>query len=237
MKRKALSGVILGLSIGMVGGCAALYCKDCEETRLTIVRNEVQPLPPVVAVRNVKHPSEVAKISGVNEHVICLSDVCIQKSDLEYDAIWLHFAPDDFSGDVLGLKAAIEQKAVIDDDGYMVIESGLVGSKHFAFDSSKLLGSTAGLISAAKKGRDCKTCRISITGHTDSSGSAAYNTGLSLRRANAVKSWLVVNGVSPSQIVVKGKGKTMPIASNNTKAGRAKNRRAEYRVELKFEEN
>lgn len=69
--------------------------------------------------------------------------------------------------------------------------------------------------------------KVSLTGHTDSKGSDAYNQRLSLQRAQAVKAFLTRNGVKASQIQVTGKGEAMPIESNETEEGRAKNRRVE----------
>lgn len=71
---------------------------------------------------------------------------------------------------------------------------------------------------------------IIATGYTDWIGTEAYNYKLSLRRANAVKAYLVSKGVPADQIKVVGKGKNDPIASNKTAAGRAKNRRVEIVV-------
>ncbi len=68
--------------------------------------------------------------------------------------------------------------------------------------------------------------KIEIQGHTDSSGSDEYNLILSQKRAEAVKKVLVEEfGIDPDRIVAKGYGETMPIASNDTPEGRAKNRR------------
>jgi len=71
---------------------------------------------------------------------------------------------------------------------------------------------------------------IIATGHTDSTGPAAYNQGLSERRANAVKTYLVNQGVPTDRVYVEGKGATQPIASNATREGRAQNRRVEIEV-------
>ena len=71
---------------------------------------------------------------------------------------------------------------------------------------------------------------IRVEGHTDSKGSDEYNMDLSKRRANAVKTLLVMRGVADSRIEVVGFGKTMPVASNDTEAGRQKNRRVEIRI-------
>jgi OOP family OmpA-OmpF porin len=71
---------------------------------------------------------------------------------------------------------------------------------------------------------------IIAVGHTDSVGSEAYNQGLSERRANAVKDYLVSKGIEKNRVYTEGKGKKQPIASNSTAEGRAKNRRTEIEV-------
>lgn len=71
---------------------------------------------------------------------------------------------------------------------------------------------------------------IRVEGHTDSVGSDAYNMDLSTRRANAVKTLLVQRGVADSRIEVVGYGETIPIATNDTEAGRQKNRRVEIKI-------
>lgn len=73
--------------------------------------------------------------------------------------------------------------------------------------------------------------QITITGHTDSRGSEKYNQGLSERRANSVRDYLVSRGVSSSSISTNGRGELEPVASNDTTEGRQKNRRVDIVIE------
>ncbi|MBT0959301.1 OmpA family protein [Alphaproteobacteria bacterium KMM 3653] len=68
---------------------------------------------------------------------------------------------------------------------------------------------------------------VNVIGHTDNTGSADYNQGLSLRRAQAVAVVLSNSGVSSSRMRAIGAGEDQPIASNQTESGRAQNRRVE----------
>jgi len=68
---------------------------------------------------------------------------------------------------------------------------------------------------------------IDIIGHTDSTGSDAINDPLSVARANATRDYLVSRGVSAQRISTAGRGEREPIASNDSEAGRAQNRRVE----------
>jgi outer membrane protein OmpA-like peptidoglycan-associated protein len=75
--------------------------------------------------------------------------------------------------------------------------------------------------------------QILIEGHTDNTGTAAQNNLLSLQRANAIGDYLQQKGIAANRIQRKGLGATMPIADNNTAAGRAKNRRTSFTITLK----
>lgn len=70
--------------------------------------------------------------------------------------------------------------------------------------------------------------RIRIIGHTDNVGSDKFNQSLSEQRANSVRSELIRRGINPDRIEAEGKGKTEPVATNDTEEGRALNRRVEF---------
>lgn len=72
--------------------------------------------------------------------------------------------------------------------------------------------------------------KIEIAGHTDNNGSELANQLLSENRAKSVKSYLVKNGIDKLRINCVGYGEKQPIADNNSKQGREKNRRIEIRI-------
>ncbi len=72
---------------------------------------------------------------------------------------------------------------------------------------------------------------VSVGGHTDSTGSDAYNQALSERRAASVRDYLISRGVSAGRLSVAGYGESQPVADNATADGRALNRRVELRVQ------
>jgi outer membrane protein OmpA-like peptidoglycan-associated protein len=73
--------------------------------------------------------------------------------------------------------------------------------------------------------------RVVITGHTDNIGGQKFNQGLSLKRAQAVKNWLVKKGIASNRMRTVGRGQNEPVASNDTDEGRAENRRMEFYVQ------
>lgn len=95
----------------------------------------------------------------------------------------------------------------------------------FHFDSSKILPEARAILDqAAAMIMANKSC-TTVIGHTDSIGTVKYNIGLSLRRATAVRNYLVMKGVPAESIKVIGKGKSDPEYTNETAEGRRCNRR------------
>ena len=102
---------------------------------------------------------------------------------------------------------------------------------NFGFDSSDLTSAAkANLDKLAQVLKNNMDTNINIYGHTDSKGTDAYNLSLSERRAAAVKNYLVSQGVSAGRMFTMGVGEKEPVASNDTDAGRAENRRVEFAI-------
>ena len=102
---------------------------------------------------------------------------------------------------------------------------------NFGFDSSDLTpAAKANLDKLAQVLKNNMDTNINIYGHTDSKGTDAYNLSLSERRAAAVKNYLVSQGVSAGRMFTMGVGEKEPVASNDTDAGRAENRRVEFAI-------
>lgn len=72
--------------------------------------------------------------------------------------------------------------------------------------------------------------RIEIRGYTDDVGNDDYNLNLSSRRAEAVTLWLISKGINKERLVYKGFGESQPIETNDTEAGRSRNRRVTFYI-------
>jgi len=108
-----------------------------------------------------------------------------------------------------------------------VLSRNFSEAANFAFDSSKVRPSASKIDELVKALQEQPNADIYIEGHTDNIGSEEYNKKLSLRRANAVAEELKKRGIAANRIHVEGFGYSRPIASNNTKEGRAHNRRVD----------
>ncbi|APW45940.1 outer membrane protein OmpA [Rhodoferax antarcticus] len=101
------------------------------------------------------------------------------------------------------------------------------------FDFDKAVLKTDGkakLDDLVGKVKDVNLEVIIAVGHTDAVGSDAYNQGLSVRRSEAVKAYLVSKGIEKNRVYTEGKGEKQPVADNKTSDGRSKNRRVEVEV-------
>ncbi len=117
--------------------------------------------------------------------------------------------------------------ATVNSDGCWAYQ----GEIFFDFDKADIKPAAYPILDEAlivyEKNPDLK---VEVQGYTDSIGSEEYNLGLSERRAKAVEAYLEGKGVDPDAISAKGYGEANPVAPNDTKEGRAKNRRVEFRA-------
>ncbi len=104
------------------------------------------------------------------------------------------------------------------------------GVKFATNQSSLNASSKATLDKLVKVMNDYPGTEILVSGHTDSSGDAAYNLELSKKRAFAVRDYLVSDGINSSRMAVTYAGETTPVATNDTATGMAKNRRVEIGI-------
>jgi OOP family OmpA-OmpF porin len=98
------------------------------------------------------------------------------------------------------------------------------GSAEIDGNSVDILDQVVGVLS------QFENVSVVIAGHTDSRGNADYNFNLSANRADAVRQYMISQGIPASQLTARGYGPTQPIASNDTAEGRARNRRIEFQL-------
>ena len=111
------------------------------------------------------------------------------------------------------------------------ITLNMPGNITFAFDSSNLQPQFyPTLNNVAETLNEYNQTVIEVAGHTDSVGTDSYNQTLSVQRAQSVANYLSGRGVMQQRMIVTGAGETRPIASNDTEAGRAQNRRVEITI-------
>jgi outer membrane protein OmpA-like peptidoglycan-associated protein len=111
------------------------------------------------------------------------------------------------------------------------ITLNMPGNITFAFDSANLQPQFQPVLNnVAQTLNEYNQTVIEVAGHTDSVGSDAYNQKLSVDRANSVAGYLSSRGVGMQRMIVTGAGETRPVASNDTEAGRAQNRRVEITI-------
>ena len=122
--------------------------------------------------------------------------------------------------DILNSEAPKEMTIVLDEK-----------SLNFDFDKSNVKPEYYDLLNNIKEFVEQNNYEITIVGHTDSIGSNAYNFKLSRRRAESVKAKLLEFGLTEDRIIgIEAMGEEQPIATNETKEGRAQNRRVEFKL-------
>ena len=189
--------------------------------------------------------SLVGVIAGCTSTQGQFKEITIKESETQY-----------ILEDVTTTEKPLEDIIVFNEEGVVIRKDGnnLVLSMPveilFDFDSSKVKeGVKESLNTLGKALAENKDIKLKIDGHTDYIGTEQYNLNLSLKRANSIKNYLIVRGVSANlslkrasslknylvskgvlskNVSVEGYGKQNPVANNSTEAGRAKNRRVEF---------
>mgnify|MGYP000066436142 FL=1 len=112
-----------------------------------------------------------------------------------------------------------------------LFKNSKIENVQFAYNSTEIQGEYISLLKGASELMKAnKNWNLTLSGHTDNMGSAAFNLDLSKRRAAAVKAFLVQNGVPASRIFVEYYGLSKPIVPNDTEQNRLKNRRVEFKI-------
>jgi OOP family OmpA-OmpF porin len=152
----------------------------------------------------------------------------------------------DFVANVLLMKAPVVEVVCVDEDGDTICDDvdkcpgtpkgakvnqfgcWVLGDVLFDFDKSNIKPEYYGFLDEAARVFEMNPgLKVEVQGNTDNIGTAKYNMGLSLRRANAVLNYLVNKGVAKSRLMARGFGFTRPVATNDTAEGRSLNRRVE----------
>jgi len=126
------------------------------------------------------------------------------------------------------LRSSLENDGIIVENTGEFLRVTMPGGLLFASDSAAVQPSVLGdLRAVARNLTEYPDSTVTVTGHTDDTGSAEYNQALSERRAESVKSVLVQQGVASARVRAVGRGETQPVATNSTPEGRQQNRRVE----------
>lgn len=134
-----------------------------------------------------------------------------------------------YRADSMVVRSSMKENTLL--DSLQVGSTVILHNIFFDYDKATLLQQSynelhmlIGMLNAYPK------MKIEVRGHTDGRGSDDYNRRLSENRAKAVVDYLVSKGIDPRRLQYKGFGKSMPIATNATEEGRARNRRVEFKI-------
>lgn len=119
----------------------------------------------------------------------------------------------------------------VDAVGCIIEQTVILRTVNFEFNKDTLTSEAKDALDLVAAGLASQPkLTVQIDGHTDSKGSPAYNLNLSKKRAAAVRQYMIGKGVAATRLAAEGFGESKPIASNDTEAGRAENRRVEFQV-------
>lgn len=171
-----------------------------------------------------------------NDGVVDGIDMCANTPEgVEVDSVGCPLDSDrDGTPDYKDLCPGTPLGVIVDADGCPLGGQNILSltGVNFAFDKAVLTSEAEMILDEAVSllRETDEVLEVRVEGHTDSIGSEQYNMDLSQRRAEAVIDYLVANGVNSARLVPVGMGEGFPVASNETDAGRAANRRVDFVV-------
>ena len=119
----------------------------------------------------------------------------------------------------------------VDAKGCPISQTAALRGVNFELDSEVLTPDSKGVLDGVARALGAqKDVKVVIGGHTDNTGTAPHNEVLSQQRAEAVRQYLIGQGIEPDRMTVQGFGATQPVATNDNEEGRAANRRVEFKI-------
>jgi outer membrane protein OmpA-like peptidoglycan-associated protein len=211
-KNDAFYGIMVGLAFTVGGGfdkeAAALREKELAEAK---AQREKE-----LANAEAKRVKELADAEAIRVKALADAEAKRVKELADAEAKRIKELP-----------PAQRDTVIILEKGKKVVLRGI----NFEFNKATLTSSSETILTLAYNALVANPdVQIEISGHTDNVGSDTYNQTLSLKRAQAVKNWLVKKGIASNRMKTVGKGENEPMASNETDEGRAENRRIEFFV-------
>lgn len=168
-------------------------------------------------------------IGAVRERVV-EKTVVVEKTRVQ------ELADSDGDGVVDGVDQCPNTLEGLDVDAVGCVDSGqaqtvVLRGVSFEFNAARLTANARDILQRAGDALQGQPdLKVELAGHTDNVGAAAYNQQLSQERADAVRDYLLDQGVRPGQVTATGYGETQPLMSNDTEQGRERNRRVEFNV-------
>jgi OOP family OmpA-OmpF porin len=225
------SGVVGGAAVGAVAGLILCPHEEAVAAPVEVVTQCPEPAP-AGALKDENGCAFDTDGDGVVDGI----DMCANTpAGVAVDRVGCPLDSDkDAVPDYLDLCPSTPLGTIVDTDGCPLSGQNLLSLTGVNFDYNKavLTSSAKDILEQAVtllKETDA-TIEVRVEGHTDSRGTDQYNMVLSQKRAEAVVAYLIAQGVSANRLVAVGMGEGYPVASNETEAGRAANRRVDFVV-------